>query len=86
MTTPLYSIGTWDPDEQAYTPQIGLTVPSFNITLHQLRRAMRELREMDYSCHRFRDEDGDHEDNDWTVLIERTDGRPEEEIRKGWER
>lgn len=35
----LYSVGTWDMDRQAYTPQYGLTVPSFNITLAQLRQA-----------------------------------------------
>ena len=37
MNTPLYSVGTWDTDKQAYTPQRGLSVPSFNITLAQLR-------------------------------------------------
>jgi hypothetical protein len=31
MTEPLYSIGTWDTEEQAYTPQVGLTVPSQNV-------------------------------------------------------
>lgn len=82
----LYSVGTWDYDKQAYTPQRGLTVPSFNITLAQLRQAVRDLRKLGYSAHRFRDSDGDYDDNDWTVLIERTDGRCWKEIRKDWKR
>jgi hypothetical protein len=83
---PLYSVGTWDGDEQSYTPQIGLTVPSFNMPLRTLRRAMRELIRCGYSCHRRRDADGDYEDNDTSVLIERTDGRAEEDIRRDWQR
>lgn len=86
MTKPLYSVSTWDTDEQAYTPQVGVTVPAFNITLWQLRHALKELRQMGYTAHRYRDPDGEHDDNDWSVLVERTDGRPEAEIRKGWER
>lgn len=89
MTTepqPLYSIGTWDTDRQAYTPQRGLSVPSFNITRAQLRVAMRELRAMCYSVHRYRAADGSHDDNDWCVLIERTDGKSWKEIRRGWNR
>jgi hypothetical protein len=84
--TPLYSIGTWDTQKQAYTPQRGLSVPSFNITIEQLRIAMKELRSMDYSCHRRRDADGSYDDNDWSVLIERTDGIHWKEIRRGWDR
>lgn len=83
----LYSIGTWDADLQAYTPQVGLTVPSFNIDLWTLKRAMKELRAMGYSCHRYYDPDEDnHDDNDWCVLIERTDGEPETEILERWKR
>lgn len=86
VATPLYSVGTWDTDKQAYTPQRGLSVPSFNITWRQLLVAMRELREIGYSCHRYRDSDGTHEDNDWSVLIERTDGRCWKDIRRSWKR
>jgi hypothetical protein len=82
----LYSIGTWDIDLQAYTPQDGLSVPSFNITLPQLRQAVRELRRMGYTAHRKRSEEGDYDENDWSVLIERTDGKEAEEILKSWER
>lgn len=82
----LYSIGTWDTKKQAYTPQRGLSVPSFNITRGQLRQAMKELRELGYSVHRYRAADGTHDDNDWCVLIERTDGRHWKEIRKNWKR
>lgn len=86
MAEPLYSVGTWDTEKQAYTPQRGLTVPSFNITLPQLRQAIRELKRLGYSCHRRRDADGTYDDNDWSVLIERTDGKPWREIRRDWDR
>lgn len=84
VTTPLYSVGTWDMQTQRYTPQAGLSVPAFNITLAQLRQAVRELRSMGYSAHRRRTADGDHLDNDSSVMIERTDGKSETEIRKNW--
>lgn len=73
---PLYSVGTWDTDEQAYTPQAGLTVPSQNVPWLTLLQVLRELRRMGYTAHRYRDADGGHEDNDWAVLVERTDGKP----------
>lgn len=76
MTQPLYSVGTWDTDLQAYTPQLGLTVPSQNVPLWTLKEVLRQLRRMGYSAHRYRDADGGHDDNDWCVLVERTDGRP----------
>lgn len=80
----LYSVGTWDPDEQAYTPLV--EVPSFNIALWDLRRAIKHLREIGYSAHRTRDHLGGHDDNDWAVLIERTDGKCSEEIMQEWKR
>ena len=73
---PLYSVGTWDTETQAYTPQEGLTVPSQNIPLWGLLEVIRQLRAMGYNCHRRRDPSGSHDDNDWSVLIERTDGAP----------
>ena len=82
----LYSIGTWDSKKQAFTPQRGLSVPSFNITRGQLRQAMKELRQLGYSVHRYRSADGTHDDNDPWVLIERTDGRHWKDIRKSWKR
>lgn len=72
----LYSVGTWDAELEAYTPQVGLSVPCINVPLNVLRQILRELRAMGYSCHRFRDADGSHDDNDTSVLVERTDGRP----------
>lgn len=81
--TPLYSIGTWDIDKQAYTPQ---TVPAYNMTLAQLRQAVRDLRSEGYTAHRIRDSDGDYEDNDTNVLIERTDGASVLSIRRNWKR
>ena len=68
-----YTVRTWDTDEQAYTPQIGLSLPWNGLTLGQLRQALHELRRMGYTCHRFRDSDGGRDDNDWAVLVERED-------------
>lgn len=82
MTQPLYSIGTWDGDEQAYTPQIG--VPAFNLTRPQLVASMRLLQQCGYSCHRIKQ--GNEYDSDCSVLIERTDGKPEAEILEEWKR
>lgn len=73
VKTKLYSVGTWDGEKQAYTPQEGLSVPSQNVPWTGLLAVLRELRKMGYSCHRFRDPDGSH---DTSVLVERTDGRP----------
>jgi hypothetical protein len=88
----LYSVATWDTNKQAYTPQCGLSVPSFNITLSQLRVALKELRQMGYTAHRVRHaigtdgfEDYDH-DSDPSVLVERTDGKHWKEIMKDWRR
>lgn len=84
MSEPLYSIGTWDTELQAYTPQID--VPAFNLTRAELVKSIRLLRDCGYSVHRFGNCRDGHEDNDTAVLIERTDGMPESEIMKGWER
>lgn len=80
---PLYSVGTWDTNKQAYTPQ---TSPAFNLTIGQLRAALKGLRSLGYQAHRKRDTDGSYDNNDWAVLVERTDGRHWKEIRKGWKR
>jgi hypothetical protein len=85
MSEPLYSVGTWDSDAQAYTPQEGLTVPAFNITLGELRAALRDLRKEGYAANRVRFADGQR-DSDWAVLVERTDGLPEHKILEGWKR
>ena len=79
-----YSVGTWDPEAQGYSPQLG--VPGFNLTLWQLKDALQALKRMGYSCHRFVDRDGEDLGNDSAVLVERTDGRSESEILKSWER
>ncbi len=87
-----YSCGTWDSESQSFTPQIG--VPAFNLTLWELRNSMRLLRECGYTVHRFRsvlvlangEEMIDHGDNDYMVLIERTDGMTEAEILESWKR
>lgn len=87
MSEALYSVGTYDWERSAYTPQRGLTVPSFNITLTQLRHAIRDLRELGYTAHRKRNPGGDsHDDNDHDVLIERTDGMCWKEIMRNWKR
>jgi len=84
MNAPRYSVGTWDADEQAYTPQIGVRC-SLNCTLMELRQSLKELRALGYSAHRARDEHGEHY-SDPVVLVERTDGKPEAEILEDWKR
>lgn len=87
MNKPLYSIGTWDSDLQAYTPQNG--VPAFNLTRCQLVQSIRMLKDRGYSCHRYGNTDIDAfglRDSDTYVLIERTDGLSEEEILSRWKR
>lgn len=87
MTQRLYSVGTWSTWRQAYTPQVGCSIyPQWNITHRQLRTVVRELRKMGYSAHRRRDSDGYHDDNDWSVLIERTDGEQIGDIRRSFRR
>lgn len=82
---PLYSVGTWCTERQAYSPQRG--VPSINLTLAGLRRSLRALKQLGYSCHYVRDADGSHEYcNDEKVMVERTDGKSPREIREGWKR
>lgn len=83
---PLYSVGTWDIDAQAYTVQDGLTVPCLNVPWRGLLAVLRELRSIGYTAHRRRDASGEHDDNDWSVLVERTDGAAEAEILDGWKR
>lgn len=80
-----YSVGTWDSDKQAYTPQQGAG-QSVNITWKSLLAVMRRLRDLGYSAHRVRNNEGDHYDNDTSVLVERTDGMTLESILKSWER
>lgn len=70
--THLYTVGTWDMDLQKYTPQAGLDCPSENVPIATVRRILKQLRRMGYSAHRRRDADGDHSDNDFSVLVERT--------------
>lgn len=67
-----YSIGTLGNGK--YTPQIGLSVPSINMTRAQLRVATRELRAMHYECHRIGNTRDGHEDFSPYTLIIRTDG------------
>jgi hypothetical protein len=84
--TPLYSVATYDWERGAYTPQRGLSVPSYNMTWRQLVVAVRELKAMGYSAHRVRCSKGEHDHNDSEVLIERTDGMCPLQIRRNWER
>jgi hypothetical protein len=81
----LYSIGVWDADKQSYVPPYGMN-NCINITLSVLRKRIGELRCIGYSVHRRRDADGTYDDNDWSVIIERTDGQSSVEILEGWER
>ncbi len=91
MTEPLYSIGTYDHEECAYSRHKDL--PAFNLTRKELVDVMRALQHDGYSCHRFRHRDpktGELEEwaseSDPDVLIERTDGEPVESILERWKR
>lgn len=86
MSDAKYSIGTWDRERQAYTPQRGLSVPAFGLTIRQLKQAIRDLRRLGYSAHRRRDSDGTYDDNDGDVIIERTDEKHWKEVMRGWRR
>ena len=79
-----YSIGTWDTELQAYTPQHG--VSCFYLSRAELRQSIAQLRRLGYSAHRRGNTRDGHDDNDWAVLIERTDGRTAMEILEGWKR
>lgn len=85
---PLYSVGTWDMDLQAYTPQAGAG-RCINITKARLRVVLKWLRNHGYTAHRVRFSIGlgDHDhDSDPSVLVERTDGMTKAEILEGWKR
>ncbi len=84
MSEPQYSVGTWDMDAEGFTPQVG--VPASNLTIHELRRSLKALRECGYTVHRLRAADGSHDDNDAMVLVERTNGKSIAEIMEGWKR
>jgi len=58
-----YCVTTYDIETEAYTPHEGLSVPSQNVTLAGLLRALRALREWGYECTR----------HDSSVLVERVD-------------
>ena len=80
-----YSIGTYDWELGAYTPQIGVD-RWHRLTKWELRVAIRQLRSMGYTCHRRRDIDGSYDDNDTNVIVDRTDDMTVEEVIKSWER
>lgn len=76
-----YSVLTYDGDAHAYTPQARLGMPSIGVGLWQVKRVLRRLKEMGYSCHRYRDAGCDEVlDSDAYVLVQRTDGWSRREI------
>lgn len=85
-STPVYSIGTYDMELEAYTPQEGLSVPCINVPLATMRQVLRELRGIGYDAHRIRGADGNYDCNDSSVLVERTDGMSEAEVLASWDR
>lgn len=69
---PRYSVTTWNPDTQEHTPQAGLGVRSQMVTLWGLRRALRALRELGYTCHRMHRRGGGYFDEiDDDVYVQR---------------
>lgn len=81
-----YSVGTYDYNTGAYTPQRGAGM-SINISLWQLKRVLKRLRTMGYGAWRVGNtNDGNSRDSDPDVLVARTDGLTRKEILKQWER
>ena len=74
---PKYRIRTYDVENGTFTPEVGLSVPHDNLTIDQLKQAIKELRQIGYTVHRRRGKDGDHFDNDPSILIERVDSNGE---------
>lgn len=71
VAEPLYTVGTMHNNE--FRPNPWLNVPSVNVPLATLREVLRQLKRR-YSCHRRRGPDGEYDDNDSEVKVERTDG------------
>lgn len=46
----IYRITTWDSENRRWSPQVGLREPWDNLTLFELRTAMRGLQQMGYEC------------------------------------
>ena len=82
-TKPRYLVGTWDNENEAFTPQIGVG-RSINITWQRLLVVMRLLRQRGYSAHRVRDKSGGYDCNDAYVLVERTDGMTRAAVLESW--
>jgi len=82
-----YSIATWDINRRCYTPQEGLSVPSFGATWRQLLTACRELKRLGfpYRPYYMRDSEGNLIAIS-SVFIERTDGRDWKTIYREWRR
>lgn len=53
---PTYTVQTWDPELHDWTPHEGLSVPSRGVSIHGLRRVLKELRTRGYPCDYFRGE------------------------------
>lgn len=83
MSDARYAVGTWDMDEQAFTPQRGAG-RWHNLTRWQLKRALVRLRTLGFAAYRQRYSDG--HDGDPCVLVERTNGRTREQILEDWKR
>ena len=69
MTKPRYDVETYDINKGDYTPQKG--VRCRNLTLWGVRRCLKELRRIGYTCHRFRTADGRHDESDPDVYVSR---------------
>lgn len=84
LDKPRYSVGTWDTETAAYTPQ-DAAGPWYNLTRAELRSALKELRLQGYQAHRVRCRDGSYY-SDSSVLVERTDGLTPAEVLESWKR
>ena len=81
-----YSVGVWSTESQAYVPHESISDASVNISLSQLKATLKQLRKLGYLAHRKRSMAGDYDDNDWKILVERTDGKSASEILDQWRR
>lgn len=63
---PKYIVQTWDMEKHTYTPQQGVRKGPY--TLWGLKRALRKLQSIGYSCHRL---GGYWHESDAAVYVER---------------
>jgi hypothetical protein len=77
----LYSVGTFDPELNAFTPQCGIE-KSINLTRGELREVLKLLRNK--YCYAANYSSNNPTNSDPYVFVERTDGESENSILERW--